>query len=70
MSGCARGSYCKVPLMPKLTQTEAEVGSDNESEEDNNILCPTKPSHIEFGKIHSKCRRPGCDEEARLFRRK
>jgi hypothetical protein len=24
--------------------------SDNESEEDNNILSPTKPSHIEFGK--------------------
>jgi hypothetical protein len=31
-------------------QTEAEVGSDNESEEDNNIMCPTKPSHIEFGR--------------------
>jgi hypothetical protein len=31
-------------------QTEAEVGSDNESEEDNNILSPTKPSHIEFGR--------------------
>jgi hypothetical protein len=24
--------------------------SDNESEEDNNILSPTKPSHFEFGK--------------------
>jgi hypothetical protein len=37
------------------SNTEAEqivVGgeSDNESEEDNNILNPTKPSHIEFGK--------------------
>jgi hypothetical protein len=31
-------------------QTEAKVGSDNESEEDNSILSPTKPSHIEFGK--------------------
>jgi hypothetical protein len=31
-------------------QTEAEVGSDNESEEDNNIMSPTKPSHIEFGR--------------------
>jgi hypothetical protein len=31
-------------------QTKDEVGSDNKSEEDNNILCPTKPSHIEFGK--------------------
>jgi hypothetical protein len=28
----------------------AEGESDNESEEDNNILSPTKPSHIEFGK--------------------
>jgi hypothetical protein len=28
----------------------AEVGSDIESEEDDSILCPTKPSHIEFGK--------------------
>jgi hypothetical protein len=31
-------------------QTEAEVGSDNESEEDNSILSPTKHSHIEFGR--------------------
>jgi hypothetical protein len=31
-------------------QTEAKVGSDNESEEDNSILSPTKPSHIEFGR--------------------
>jgi hypothetical protein len=31
-------------------QTVAEGESDNESEEDNNILSPTKPSHIEFGK--------------------
>jgi hypothetical protein len=31
-------------------QTEAEVGSDNESEEANSILSPTKPSHIEFEK--------------------
>ena len=28
----------------------AEVESDNESEEDDSILCPTKPSHDEFGK--------------------
>jgi hypothetical protein len=28
----------------------AEGGSDNESEEDNNILNPSKPSHIEFVK--------------------
>ena len=31
-------------------QTVAEGGSNNESEEDNNILSPSKPSHIEFGK--------------------
>jgi hypothetical protein len=31
-------------------QTVAEDRSDNESEEDNNILSPTKPSHIEFGR--------------------
>jgi hypothetical protein len=31
-------------------QAMAEVRSDNESKEDNNILCPIKPSHIEFGK--------------------
>jgi hypothetical protein len=31
-------------------QTEAVVGSDNKSEEDNNILSPTKLGHIEFGR--------------------
>jgi hypothetical protein len=31
-------------------QIVAEGESDNESEEDNCILSPTKPSHIEFGK--------------------
>jgi hypothetical protein len=31
-------------------QTVAKDGSDSESEEDNNILSPTKPSHIEFGR--------------------
>jgi hypothetical protein len=31
-------------------QTEAEVRSYNESVEENNILSPTKPSHIEFGR--------------------
>jgi hypothetical protein len=34
----------------KAEKTKAEAGSDNESEEDNRILCPTKPSHIEFGR--------------------
>jgi hypothetical protein len=28
----------------------AEVESDKEIEEDDSILCPTKPSHVEFGK--------------------
>jgi hypothetical protein len=31
-------------------QTVAEDRSDEEIEEDNNILSPSKPSHIEFGK--------------------
>jgi hypothetical protein len=31
-------------------QTVAEDGSDDDFEEDNNILSPSKPSHIEFGK--------------------
>jgi hypothetical protein len=31
-------------------RTVAEVASDNESEEGGSILCPTKPSHVEFGK--------------------
>jgi hypothetical protein len=31
-------------------QTAAEVESENESEDDDSILCPTKPSHIEFGR--------------------
>jgi hypothetical protein len=29
-------------------QVVAEVESDNESEEDDSILCPSKPSHVEF----------------------
>ena len=27
-----------------------EVENDNESEDDDSILCPTKPSHVEFGR--------------------
>jgi hypothetical protein len=34
----------------RAEKTMAEGGSDNESEEDNSILSPTKPSHIEFGR--------------------
>jgi hypothetical protein len=35
-------------------QTTVEAESDNESEDDDNILCPNKPSHIEFGKSKVK----------------
>jgi hypothetical protein len=31
-------------------QTVAEAESENESEDDDSIICPTKPSHIEFGR--------------------
>jgi hypothetical protein len=31
-------------------QTMVEGESDKESEEDNNILNPAKPNHLEFGK--------------------
>jgi uncharacterized protein with von Willebrand factor type A (vWA) domain len=31
-------------------QTVAEAESENEDEDDNNILSPSKPSHIEFGR--------------------
>jgi hypothetical protein len=44
------GATAKGTPNVEAKQTEAEVRSDNESEEDNNILSPTKPSHIEFGR--------------------
>jgi hypothetical protein len=31
-------------------QTVAEAESENETKDDDSILCPTKPSHIEFGR--------------------
>jgi hypothetical protein len=34
----------------EVEQTVAEDRSDDENEEDNNILSPSKPSHIEFVK--------------------
>jgi hypothetical protein len=34
----------------EVEQIVAEGGSENKSEEDNSILSPMKPSHIEFGK--------------------
>jgi hypothetical protein len=34
----------------EVEQTVAEAESENESEDDDSILCPTKPSHIELGR--------------------
>ena len=34
----------------EVEQAMTKVESDNESEDDNSILCPTKPSHVEFGR--------------------
>jgi hypothetical protein len=34
----------------EVEQVVAKVGGDNKSAEDDSILCPTEPSHIEFGK--------------------
>jgi hypothetical protein len=34
----------------EVEQAVTEVESDNESEDDDSILCPTKPSHVEFGR--------------------
>jgi hypothetical protein len=38
----------KVLPMPKLDKLWLRGESDNESEDDNNILNPAKPSHLEF----------------------
>jgi hypothetical protein len=35
-------------------QAVAKLESDKESEEDDSILCPTKPCHVEFGKSTAK----------------
>jgi hypothetical protein len=37
-------------------QVMTKIESDNESEDDDNILCPTKPSHVEFGKSTVKAK--------------
>jgi hypothetical protein len=34
----------------KAEPTIAKVGSENENKDDDNILSPSKPRHIEFGK--------------------
>jgi hypothetical protein len=44
------GSTVEGTSNAKVEQVVAEVRSDNKSEEDDSILCPTKPSHIELGK--------------------
>jgi hypothetical protein len=37
-------------------QTVAKDESENESEDDDSILCSTKPSHIEFGRSTIKAK--------------
>jgi hypothetical protein len=44
------GATAKGTSNAEAEQAATEVRSDNESEEDNSIMCPTKPSHIELGK--------------------
>jgi hypothetical protein len=58
------GATAEVTPNVKAEQTEAEVRSDDESEDDNSILSPTKHSHIEFGRS-TVTTEDGCD--GRLF---
>ena len=49
------GWLCKkiqkiVPIDIEAKQVVAEADSENEDEDDDNILSPSKPSHIEFGR--------------------
>jgi hypothetical protein len=44
------GVIAKGTSIAKAQQAVTEVKSDNESEDDDSILCPTKPSHVEFGR--------------------
>jgi hypothetical protein len=48
------GAIVEGTFNAKAEQAMAEVESDNESEEDDSIMCPTKPSHVEFGKFTVK----------------
>jgi len=43
-------AIAEVASNAEVEQIVAEGRSEDESEEDNSILSPTKPSHIEFGK--------------------
>jgi hypothetical protein len=43
------GAVVEGTSVVEAEQIVAEWGSENEDEEDNTILSPTKPSHIEFG---------------------
>jgi hypothetical protein len=49
-SCCVREAIVEGASNAEAEQIMAEGGSENESEEDNSILSPMKPSHIEFGK--------------------
>ena len=44
------GAVAEGTSVAEAEQIVAEGGSENEDEEDNTILSPMKPSHIEFGK--------------------
>jgi hypothetical protein len=50
------GAIAEGTSIAEAEQVVAEVESDNESEVGDSILCPTKPSHVEFGKSTVKQR--------------
>jgi hypothetical protein len=54
----------------EVEQAMTKVESDNESEDDDRILCPTKPSHVEFGRSTVKDEDLILNEEVRIFWRK
>jgi hypothetical protein len=45
-----KGAIAEGTSNAKAEQGATEVESDNESEDDDSIICPTKPSHVEFGR--------------------
>jgi hypothetical protein len=53
-SCCVREAIVEGASNAEAEQIMAEGGSENESEEDNSILSPMKPSHIDFGEAESK----------------
>ena len=44
------GAITKGASNVEAEQVVTEVESNNKIEDDNSILCPTKPSHVEFGR--------------------